>query len=122
MSKKIGWNGGERASKTPEQHIVDREYEAMSTEDKRVVHRKQFVGFLKIFQGEGPICYINGKPQDHIPMSKEEADLHLALYDGDIEPTEEVRLELAQLELIRHPKSKKLLGKLWKLTEKIKDK
>lgn len=56
---------------------------------------------------------LNGKPQDHSPMTKEEADLHLALFDGEIEPTPEVKLTLAQLEALRWPNNKKLQAKMW---------
>jgi hypothetical protein len=86
----------------------------LSPEEKVAAHRKQLVGFLEMFQGEAPIMYINGKPQDHRPMSKEEADLHLALFDGELEPTQEVKQELAQLEVVRHPESKRILGNLWR--------
>lgn len=114
MSKKKDWKGTEPVARTAEQHKRRREYEALSPEEKVAAHRKQLVGFLEMFQGEAPIMYINGKPQDHRPMSKEEADLHLALFDGELEPTQEVKQELAQLEVVRHPESKRILGNLWR--------
>ena len=122
MSKKKDWNGTKQTPKTPEQHERAREYEAMSPEEKKAAHRKQLVGFLEMFQGEGPIMHINGKPQDHRPMSKEEADLHLALFDGEIEPSPEIKLELAQLEATRWPESKRVLGKLWKAIDDVENK
>jgi hypothetical protein len=112
--KNNDWKGTEPVAKTAEQHRRDAEYEAMSPEEKKAAHRKQLVGFLEMFQGSAPICHINGKAQDHRPMSKEAADIHLALFDGDIEPTPEVKLELAQFEALRWPESKRVLGKLWK--------
>ena len=124
MSKKKEWKGTEPVAKTAEQHRRDAEYEAMSPEEKKAAHRKQLVGFLDMFQGPGPICHINGKAQEHNPMSKEEADLHLALFDGDVQPTPEVKLKLAQLEAARWPNSKRSLGKLWKamgLTDENKE-
>ncbi|MDP7560527.1 MAG: hypothetical protein QF745_08300 [Planctomycetota bacterium] len=121
MSKKKDWKGTEPVAKTAEQHKRDAEYEAMSPEEKKAAHRRQLVGFLNMFQGEAPIMYMNGKPQEHRPMSKEAADLHLALFDGEIEPTPEVRLELAQLEALRWPESKRTLGKLWKAMAPAED-
>ena len=105
-----------------EQHEREREYEAMSPEEKKIVHRKQFKSWLEMFQQSGPIMYINGKAQEHAPMSKEEADLHLAIYDGDVEFTPEIKLELAQLEAARWPKSKRVLGKLWKAIDDVENK
>ena len=121
MSKKKNWKGTTQTPKSPEQRKLDEEYEAMSPEEKKAAHRKQFIGFLEMFQGSSPIMYINGKAQDHSPMTKEEADIHLALFDGELEPTPEVKLELAQLEAIRFPKSKKSQAKLWKALEAVKD-
>jgi hypothetical protein len=120
MSKKKGWKGTEPVAKTAEQHRRDREYEAMSPEEKKAAHRKQFLGFLKMFQGDESIMHINGKAQPHVPMSKEEADLHLALFDREVEPTADVRLQLAHFELVRFPNSKKALAKVWKLAEELK--
>lgn len=121
MSKKNDWKGTEPVAKTAEQHKRDAEYEAMSPEEKKAVHRKQFVSWLKMFQGEAPIMYMNGKPQEHNPMSKEAADLHLALFDGEIEPTPEVRLKLAQFEAMRFPRSKRLQAKMWKAMKEYED-
>jgi hypothetical protein len=120
MSKKSEWKGTEPVARSAEQHRLHEEYEAMSPEEKKAAARKQFVGFLEMAQGDGPIMYMNGKPQPHVPMSKEEADLHLSLFDGEIEPTNEIRLELLGHELVRCPKSKRLLARLWKLTEEMK--
>jgi hypothetical protein len=122
VSKKKDWKGTEPVARTAEQHKRKREYDAMSPEEKKVAHRKQLVGFLEMFQGAGPIMHINGKPQPHQPMSKEEADLHLALFDGEIEPSPEVKLELAQLEAVRWPESKRVLGKLWKTLDDVEKK
>ena len=47
-------------------------------------------------------------------MTKEEADLHLAIFDGDVEVTPETRLRLAQYEAMRFPNSKRSQGKMWK--------
>lgn len=117
MSKKKDWKGTEPVAKTAEQHRRDAEYEAMSPEEKKAAHRRQLVGFLEMFQGEAPIMYINGKAQEHSPMSKEAADLHLAIFDGEIDATPEVKLELAQLEAMRFPNSKRLQAKMWKAME-----
>jgi hypothetical protein len=114
MSKEKDWKSAKRAARTGEQQRRKEEYEAMSPEEKKATSRKQLISWLKMFQDEKPIMYINGKAQEHHPMTKEEADLHLALFDGEANPTPGVRLELAQLEAIRYPNSKKMLGKLWK--------
>lgn len=121
MSKRKDWKGTKQTPKTDEQRRLEAEYEAMSPEEKKAAHRKQFVSWLKMFQGDEPIMYINGKAQDHQPMTKEEADLHLALFDGEVEPTPKVKLELAQLEAIRYPNSKKIQGKLWKAMQDYED-
>jgi hypothetical protein len=118
VSKKKDWKGTEPVARTPEQHKRKREYDAMTTEEKKVAHRKQLVSWLEMFQGDGPIMYMNGKPQKHHPMSKEAADLHLALFDGEIEPTPEVKQELAEFEALRWPESKRMLGKLWKAMDR----
>ena len=120
MSKKTEWKGTEPVAKSEEQHRLQAEYETMSPEGKRAAAREQFIGFLEMAQGDGPIVHINGKPKPHIPMSKEEANLHLTIFDGEIEITNEVRLEILQHEIARCPKSKRLLGRLWKLTEEMK--
>jgi len=121
VSKKNDWKGTEPVAKTAEQHKRDAEYEAMSPEEKKAVHRKQFISWLEMFQGEAPIMYINGKPQEHNPTSKEAADLHLALFDGEIEPTPEVRLKLAQFEAMRFPRSKRLQAKMWTAMREYED-
>ena len=115
MSKKRDWKGTEPVARTAEQWEKRREWEAMSPEEKRAAQRKQFISWLDMFQGDTPIMHLNGKPQSHSPMLKEAADLHLALFDKEIEPTLEVRIQLAQLELFRFPESKRLLYKYWKL-------
>jgi hypothetical protein len=38
-----------------------------------------------------------------------------------VNPTPEVKLELAQLEAIRYPNSKKMQGKLWKAMQDCED-
>jgi len=80
-----------------------------------VARRKTCLEWLEMFQGEEPILHLNGKPQPHNPMSQEEADLHLALFDKEIEPTRDIQVQLAQLELLRQPDSGKHHFKLWKL-------
>jgi len=113
MSKKNDWKGTEPVAKTAEQHKRDAEYEAMSPEEKKAANRRQLVSWLEMFQGSEPVMYIDGKAQEHNPMSKEAADLHLALFDGEVEPTAKVRLQLAQYEAMRFPNSKKLQAKMW---------
>lgn len=115
MSKRREWKGTKKRPRTEKEHEERRKWEAMSPEEKRSRQRKQLIGFLEMFQGEAPVCFINNKPQPHNPMSKEEADLHLALFDKEVEPSDEIRMLLAQLELARWPKSKKQLFKFWKL-------
>jgi hypothetical protein len=121
MSKRKNWKGTEPVAKTAEQHRRDREYEAMPPEEKKAAHRKQLVGFLNMFQGSEPIMNINGKAQTHSPMTKEEADLHLAIFDGEVEFTPEIRLRLAQYEAMRFPNSKRSQGKMWKAMEDVKE-
>lgn len=85
-------------------------------------NRNWFVGFLnKCVEGESVVS-IDGKEQENPIMSREEADLRLALFDREIEPTLEVELELAQFEAMRWPKSKKCQARVWELMEKAKDK
>ena len=115
MSKRRKWKGTEPVARTAEQWEKLREYEAMSDEEKNAEHRKQFVNWLERLKGSESIINIDGKPQEHNPMSDEEADLHLALFDKKIKPTREVRTELAQFELLRFQKSKRALYKYWKL-------
>ena len=114
MSNRKKGKGTEPVARTPEGHRRNREYEAMTEEEKRAANRKQFVSWLKMFQGADPIMHIDGKAQAHSPMTKEEADLHLAIFDGDVEVTPEVRLRLAQYEAMRFPNSKRSQGKMWK--------
>lgn len=121
MSKKKNWKGTEPVARTDEQHKRKREYDAMSPEEKKAAHRKQLVGFLEMFQGEEPIMYMNGKAQEHSPMCKEEAALHMACFDGEIEVTPEVKLQFAQYEAMRWPKSKRVQAKLWKAMQEAED-
>ena len=96
-----------------------KDWDEMNEEERREAIREQLKGFLERFQGDDPVMYIDGKPQEHSPMSKEEANLHLALFDGRVEPTPEVRLELAQFYALRFPKSKRLQAKMWKAMEAV---
>tara|TARA_E500000331_G_scaffold193780_1_gene186247 strand:- start:103 stop:456 length:354 start_codon:yes stop_codon:yes gene_type:complete len=115
MGKKDNWIG------LSKQERLKREWEEMSEEEKKVAQRKQLKGFLEMFQGSAPVMFIDGKAQEHSPMSEEEANLHLAIFDGDVEPTLEVQLELAQLEASRWPNNKKLQAKMWKLMAEIEE-
>jgi hypothetical protein len=115
MSKRRNWKGTKKRPRTEAQHKAQREWEALSPEEKRAAQREQFLEWLEMFQGEEPILHLNGKPQPHNPMSQEEADLHLALFDKEIEPTRDIQVQLAQLELLRQPDSGKHHFKLWKL-------
>lgn len=102
------------------QEELREKWDNMDPEERRLAAREQFKSFLRMFQGSAPVMYINGKPQEHSPMTQEEADLHLAIFDGEIEPTPEVRLQLAQLEALRWPDNKKLQAKMWKAMEEVK--
>ena len=85
-------------------------------------NRNWFIGFLnKCVEGETVIS-IDGKEQKNPLMSQEEADLRLALFDEDIEPTLEIELELAQYEAMRWPHVKRCQAKVWTLMEQMKDK
>jgi len=119
MSKKKDWKGTEPVARSAKQRELKKEWDDMSPEDRKAASRRQLVGFLEMFQGSEPIMVLNGKPQDHSPMTKEEADLHLALFDGEIEPTPEVKLTLAQLEALRWPNNKKLQAKMWKAMREV---
>ena len=121
MSKKKEWKGTEPVARSAKQQRIKKEWDDMSPEDRKAASRRQFLGFLEMFQGSEPIMTLNGKPQDHSPMSQEEADLHLALFDGDVEPTPEVKVTLAQLEAIRWPNNKKLQAKMWQAMEDAKN-
>jgi len=114
MSSNKDWKGTEPVARTSEQHKRKREYDAMSPEEKRAASRKQLLGFLEMFQGEGTIIHMNGKAQKHSPMSKEEAALHMACFDGETKVTPEIKLQLAQYEAMRWPNSKRVQAKLWK--------
>ena len=94
MSKKKDWKGTEPVARTPEQHRRKREYEAMSPEEKKAVHRKQFVSWMEWLQQPGPKIMINGKPpeSEYVPMTKEQAELNIAAYDGDIPNSKEQKL------------------------------
>ena len=121
MSKRKDWKGTEPIARSAKQRKLQQEWEDKTPEERRAASRKQLVGFLEMAQGKGPIVYIDGKPQAHNPMSKEEAKLQLAIFDGEVEPTVEVQLQLAHFELTRFPKSQRALGKVWKLSEKLKE-
>lgn len=83
--------------------------------------RNFFVSFLERCQSGESVAVIDGKPANNPLMSKEEADLRLALYDRVIQPTIELELELAQYEAMRWPHSKKCQAKVWELMEEIKN-
>ena len=117
MSKRKKWKGTEPIARNPEQRRRQQEYEAMTPVEKKAAHRRQLASWLERFQGSDPIMQIDGKKQIHSPMTKEEADLHLAIFDGDVEVTPEIRLRLAQYEAMRFPESKKAQGKMWKAME-----
>ncbi|HIB21726.1 MAG TPA: hypothetical protein EYO32_09495 [Rhodospirillales bacterium] len=121
MSKKKDWKGTESVARSAAQHERKREYDAMSPEEKKAAQRRQFVGFLKMFQGEAPIIHIDGKAQEHNPMCKEEADLHMACFDGEVEVTPKVKLQFAQYEAMRFPNSKKIQAKLWKAMQEVEE-
>jgi hypothetical protein len=121
MSKLKDWKGDEPKAMSAEERERKAKWDAMSPEEQKATSRKFLVSWLEMFQGEAPIMYMNGKPQEHSPMSKEAADLHLALFDGEVEPTAEVKLELAQLEAMRFPDSKRMQTKMWKAMEAAKE-
>ena len=121
MSKRKNWKGTEPTARNPEQRRRQQEYEAMTSEEKKAAHRRQLVSWLDRFQGSDPIMQIDGKSQNHSPMTKEEADLHLAIFDGDVEVTPEIRLRLAQYEAMRFPNSKRSQGKMWKAMEEAEN-
>jgi len=121
MSKLKDWKGDEPKAMSAEERERKAKWDAMSPEEQKATSRKFLVSWLEMFQGEAPIMYMNGKPQEHSPMSKEAADLHLALFDGEVEPTPEVKLELAQLEAMRFPDSKRMQTKMWKAMEAAKE-
>ena len=84
-------------------------------------NRNWFAGFLnKCVEGE-TVVSIDGKEQENPLMSREEADLRLALFDGEVEPSLDIELELAQYEAMRWPHSKKCQAKVWEIMEKIKN-
>ena len=94
VSKKKDRKGTEPVARTPEQHKRHREYEAMSPEEKKKVHRDRFVSWMEWLQQPGPKIMINGKPPkgEYVPMSKEQAILNIAAYDGDIPNSPEQKL------------------------------
>ena len=94
MSKKKDWKGTEPVARTAEQHKQKREYDALSEEEKRKVQRERFVSWMEWLQQPGPKIMINGKPPktEYVPMTKEEADLHIASFDGDVPRTNEQKL------------------------------
>ncbi len=82
--------------------------------------RKFFIHFLEQCQKGNTVIQIDGKAAENPVMSKEEADLRLALYDKEVEATLEVELELAQYEAMRWPKAKSAQARVWTLMEKLK--
>jgi hypothetical protein len=82
--------------------------------------RKFFIHFLEQCQKGDSVIQVGGKAAENPLMSKEEADLRLALYDKEIEATLEIELELAQYEAMRWPKSKKASARVWILMEELK--
>ena len=100
--------------KTPEEH------ERMSEKEQQEKNRRTFIKWLERLQASDPIMHINGEAQTHSPMTAEEAQLHLDLYDGKVKHTPEVALELAQYEVARFPKAKRSIVKMWKAMEAVK--
>jgi len=94
VSKKKDWKGTEPVAMTAEQHKRKREYDAMSEEEKRAVHRERFISWMEWLQQPGPKIMINGKPpeSEYVPMTREQAELNIASYDGDIPRTDEQKL------------------------------
>tara|TARA_A100001011_G_scaffold394811_2_gene488093 strand:- start:742 stop:1077 length:336 start_codon:yes stop_codon:yes gene_type:complete len=82
--------------------------------------RDFYVNFLKRCQEGVSVVNIDGKPVENPLMSKEEADLRIGLFDGDIEPTLDIEIRLAEYEAMRWPKSAHAKGRLWKLMEQKK--
>ena len=85
-------------------------------------NRRFFIQFLERCQTGESVLSMDGKPVENPIMSKEKADLRLALFDEAIQPTLEIELELAQYEAMRWPNSKKAQGRVWELMEEIKNK
>ena len=114
MSKRKDWKGTEPVARNPEQRRRHQEREAMTPEERKASHRRLLASWLERFQGSDPVMVIDGKEQNHSPMTKEEADLHLAIFDGEVKDTPEARVRLAQYEAMRFPESKRSQGRLWR--------
>lgn len=84
-------------------------------------NRRFFISFLERCQNGETVVSIDGKDSKNPLMSKEEADMRLALFDRAIQPTLEIELELAQFEAMRWPNSKKCQAKVWELMENMKN-
>ena len=82
--------------------------------------RKFFIHFLEMCQKGNPVLIIDGEEVDNPPMTKEEADLRLAIFDGEIKMDEDINLKLAQFEAMRWPNSKKASARMWTAMEKVK--
>ena len=121
MSKRKNWKGPEPVARNPEQRRRHQEREAMTPEERKAAHRRMLASWLERLQGSDPIMVIDGKDQIHSPMTKEEADFHLAIFDGEVKDTPEARLQLAQYEAMRFPDSKKAQGKMWKAMAAVED-
>mgnify|MGYP003655591577 CR=1 FL=1 len=115
MSERRKWKGTSQRPRTEEEHREKQEWEALPPEEKKAAQRKQLLAWLEMFKGKEAIVNWNGKPQPHNPMSQEEADLHLALFDNEIGPTEDVKIEFAQFLVLRTPESQRILYRYWKL-------
>ena len=94
MSKKKSQKRTEPVAKTAEEHRRQRELDAMSDEERKAFHRARFVSWMEWLQQPGPKIMINGKPpkNEYVPMTKEQAELNIASYDGDVPNTDEQRL------------------------------
>ncbi len=82
-------------------------------------NRKFFVKFLEMCQKGQPVLVVDGEEQVNPPMTKEEADLRLAIFDGDIPMSEEVNLQLLQFEALRFPHAKKTTARMWKAMDDL---
>lgn len=79
--------------------------------------RDFLVNFLNQCQQGKTVVTIDGKAVENPLMSKEEADLRLALFDKEIEPTLDIEIRLAEYEAMRWPDSAHAQGRLWKLMQ-----
>lgn len=83
--------------------------------------REFFVQFLERCQTGESVLSKDGQPKGFPIMTKEEADLRLALFDNILQPTLDIEIELAQYEAMRWPQSKMAQARLWKLLEERKN-